>query len=67
MLEVGTHEVPSCTVGLPTFTYSSELTDVPFLNNYDIDEQMPQTIFSRYYSVSEITSIKLFSLGPLKR
>ena len=57
MLEVDTQEIPSCTAGLPTFTYSSNLTSLPYLTDYDIDEQIPQTIFSRYYSVSELTSI----------
>ena len=45
------------TAELPTFTYSSDLTDLPFFTDYDIDEQMPQTIFSRYYNVSELISI----------
>ena len=57
MLEVETQGVPTSTAGLPTFTYSSDLTDLPYLTDYDIDEQIPQTIFSRYYSVSELISI----------
>ena len=45
MLEVGTKEIPLCIAGLPTFTYCSDLTDLPYLTDYDIDEQIQQTIF----------------------
>ena len=58
MLEAEPQGIPPCTAGLATFTYSSDLTDLPYSTDYDINEQIPQTIFSQYYSVSEFTSIQ---------
>ena len=56
MLEVQPQEIPSFTAGF--LTYSSDFIALPYLTDYDIDEQISQTIFSRYYSVSKFTSIK---------
>ena len=44
MLEVENHEEPSYMARLPKFQYSSNLTGVPYLSDFDIDEQLPQTI-----------------------
>ena len=58
MLEVENHEEPSYIAGLPNFQYSSNLTGVPYLSDYDIDDQLPQTIDSRYFTVSELSSLR---------
>ena len=61
MLQVDNCKAPSCVDGLPEFVYSSDLTRLPYLNDYDIAEQLPQTINSRYFTIPEITSLEVDS------
>ena len=61
MLQVYNCKDPSCVDGLPEFVYSSDLTRLPYLSHYDIDEQLPQTIDSRYFTIPEFTSLEVDS------
>ena len=61
MLQVDNCKAPSCVDGLPEFVYSSDLTRLPYLSDYDIDEQLPQTISSCYFTIPEITSLEVDS------
>ena len=54
-------DIPSLTESEPSFEITSHLTNLPNLSDYDIDEQMPQAIDSRYFSLSELSSLKPFS------
>ena len=42
---------------MPSFSQDSDLTRLPYLSECDIDEQMPQTIKSRYHTVPELAAI----------
>ena len=42
---------------MPSFSSDSDLTRLPYLSECDIDEQMPQTINSRYYTIPELAAI----------
>ena len=42
MFQLENYECPLCVHGLPIFPYSLDLSELPFLNDCDIDEQMPQ-------------------------
>ena len=48
----------SCTDGLLAFQSVSDLDSIPNLRDYDIDEQLPTSIQSQYYSVSELASLE---------
>ena len=50
--------LPSCTDGLLAFQSVSDLDSIPNLRDYDIDEQLPTSIQSQYYSVSELASLE---------
>ena len=41
---------------VPHFKIDSDIADSPNLNEYDIDEQLPSTIDSRYFTISELTA-----------
>ncbi len=41
----------------PTYEITSHLTNLPNLSDYDIDEQMPQTLDSRYFTLPELSSL----------
>ena len=42
---------------MPSFSSDSDLTRLPYLSECDIDEQMPQSSNSRYYTVPELAAI----------
>ena len=48
---------PSNIDGLPAFESTSNLTEMPNLSAFDVDEQMPQTIESRYFTIPELASL----------
>ena len=50
--------LPSCTDGLLAFRSVSGLDSIPNLRDYDIDEQLPTSIQSQYYSVLELASLE---------
>ena len=50
-------ETPLYIDDLPIFESNSDLTGLPFLSEYDIDENLPKTIHSRYFTVSELASL----------
>ena len=59
MLQVENCKAPSCVDGLPEFVHSSDLTRLLYLSDYDIDEQLPQAINLRYFTIPEITSLEV--------
>ena len=50
--------LPSEVHGLPAFDSSSDLNNIPNLGDYDIDENLPQSIQSKYFTVSELSSLE---------
>ena len=54
LLEV---ELPSQTESLPSFEIVSKLSNLPNLNPFDIDENLIQTINSKYYKVQELANL----------
>ena len=48
----------SYTDGLPTFHSVSDLDSIPNLRDNDVDEQLGTSIYSQYYSVSELASLE---------
>ena len=42
---------------MPAYEITSHLNSLPNLSDYDIDEQMPQTIDSRYFTLPELSSM----------
>ena len=60
-LELFNVELPSLVDSMPTYQVTSHLTNLPNLSDYDIDEQMPQTIDSRYFTLSELSSLQYSS------
>ena len=54
-------DLPSLMDSVPTFEITSNLMDLPNLSDYDIDEHMPQNIDSRYFTLPELSSLKLSS------
>lgn len=57
MLHTNKFEMPSYIYDLPSFQSNSDLTGLPFLSEYDIDENLPNTIHSRYFTVPELASV----------
>ena len=49
----------SCINGLPNFESLSALNNLPNLGDFDIDEHLPQSIQSQYYTVSELASLDI--------
>ena len=54
LLEV---ELPSQIESLPSFEIVSKLSNLPNLNSFDIDENLIQTINSKYYKVQELANL----------
>ena len=54
-------DLPSFVDSAPSFEITSNLMDLPNLSDYDIDEQMPQNIDSRYFTLLELSSLQLSS------
>ena len=57
MLHIDKVEMPLYIDDLPSFQSNSDLSGLPFLSEYDIDENLPNTIHSRYFTVSELASL----------
>ncbi len=55
-------ESPSPLVSLPVYEITLHPTSLPNLSDYDIDEQMPQTIDFRYFKLPELSSLQCSSL-----
>ena len=51
-------DLPSFVDSTPSFEVSSNLMNLPNLSDYDIDEQMPQNIDSRYFTLPELSSLQ---------
>ena len=54
-------DLPSFIDSATSFEITSNLTDLPNLSDYDIDEHMPQNIDSRYFTLPELSSLQLSS------
>ena len=54
-------DLPSFIDSAPSFEITSNLTKLPNLSDYDIDEHMPQNIDSRYFTLPELSSLQLSS------
>ena len=50
--------LPSCVNSLPAFGTDSQLTRLPNLRDYDIDEQFPANMQSKYVTISELASME---------
>ena len=46
--------MPSYIHDLPSYQSNLDLTGLPFLSEYDIDENVPNTFHSRYFTISEL-------------
>ena len=51
-------DLPSFVDSTPSFEVTSNLMNLPNLSDYDIDEQMPQNIDSRYFTLPELSSLQ---------
>ena len=58
MLHINKLEMPSHIDDLPSFQLNSDLTGLPFLSEYHIDENLTNTIHSRYFTVSELATLE---------
>ena len=51
-------DLPSFVDSTPSFEVTSNLMNLPNLSDYDIDEQVPQNIDSRYFTLPELPSLQ---------
>ena len=58
MQDLLNHSLPSCIKTLPIFGSNSDLTGLPNVKEYDIDEQFPVNMQSRYFTLSELASVE---------
>jgi len=58
MQDLQNHSLPSCIETLPVFGSNSDLTGLPNLKDYDIDEQVLVNIQSRYFTLSELALVE---------
>ena len=58
LLGIGDFDLPSFIDSAPMFEITSNLMDLPNLSDFDIDEHMPQTIDSRYFTLPELSSLQ---------
>ena len=56
-LHTNNFEMPSYIHDLPSCQSNLDLTGLPFLSEYDIDKNVPNTINSRYFIVSELAPL----------
>ena len=61
LLKTFNFESPSLADSMPSYEITSHLTSLPNMSDYDIDEQMPQTIDSRYLTLQELSSLQYSS------
>ena len=57
MVDAENHELLSHIDDMPSFRSDSDLTRLPYLSECDVDEQLPQAIDSRYFTVSELAKM----------
>ena len=58
MQDLQNHSLPSCIQTLSVFESNLDLSGLPHLKDYDIDEQVPVNIESRYFTLSELASVE---------
>jgi len=58
MQDLQNHSLSSCIETLPAFGSNSDVTGLPNLKDYDIDEQVPVNMQSRYFTFSELVSVE---------
>ena len=51
-------DFPSFVDSKPSFEVATNLMNLPNLSNYDIDEQVPQNIDPRYFTLPELSSLQ---------
>ncbi len=56
LLNLFEHDIPSLIDTLPSFDITSHLTNLPNLQDYDIDEHLPSNIDSSYHTIQELSS-----------
>ena len=49
-------DIPSAVDSLPSFEVTSHLTDLPDLQDYDVDEHLPSNISSSYHTIQKLSS-----------
>ena len=59
LLDLYEIDLPSLLKTLPTFETQSKLTNLPNMNDFDIDENLPSTINSKYYSLNDLNKVKV--------
>ena len=47
---------PSVVDSLPSFEITSRLTNLPNLQDYDIDEHLPSNIYSSYHTIQDLSA-----------
>ncbi len=50
---------PSVVDSLPSFEITSHLTNLPNLQDYDIDEQLPSKIDSSYHTIQDVSNLSI--------
>ena len=50
---------PSWVDTIPSFEITSDLVNLPNLDDYDIDEQIPSTVNSSYQSLQDLSSLDI--------
>ncbi len=58
LLGISDLDLPSFIDSTPMFEVTSSLMDLPNLSDYDIDEHMPQSIDSRYFTLPELSLLQ---------
>eukprot|EP00794_Sanderia_malayensis_P020796 gene20796-22836_t len=58
LLGISDLDLPSFIDSTPMFEVTSSLMDLPNLSDYDIDEHMPQSIDSRYFTLPDLSSLQ---------
>ena len=58
MQNLQNHSLPSCIETFHVFGSNSDLTGLPKLKDYDIDEQVPVNMQSRYFTLLELASVE---------
>ena len=59
LLDLYEIDLPSLLKTLPTFETQSKLTNLPNMNDFDIDENLPSSINSKYYSLNDLNKVKV--------
>ena len=57
MLEAEVLNCPHISTKLSNFQWNSDVRGLPYLNEYEIGEQLTQSIKSRYFTLSKLASL----------